>query len=305
MVCFMVNVGMVRKNILLSLLVVLGVIAISCSAKPTCSNPYILVGNDCCLDKDGNNICDKDEIKNTSQKIESKTQSNTTNEKILDKKELAEKTALRFARYWEKKDWENMYELFINDLKNLKSKERFVKIMNRDYDLPSASMRLDKVELDNESIAFAYYTVETALAGIKTQATQLEWNGGEWRVNAFAIHFNTCDEFDKKCCGNDLCEERENDVGCWKDCKQLQQDVDFKAKNVDLEFLGKTYNIKILNLSSDKKLLTLSYNDKEFTLNINNNRDFNNVYNLKDNIYINYGCCGVTNHIILTLFNKD
>ena len=28
-----------------------------------CNKPYILVGNDCCLDKDGNSICDKDEQK--------------------------------------------------------------------------------------------------------------------------------------------------------------------------------------------------------------------------------------------------
>ena len=284
----------------------LAIVLSSCTPQEvTCNSPYIKVGTSCCLDQNINSICDNDEIKDTSQKIETQAQSNTTNEKAEDKKELAEKTALRFARYWEKQDWENLYDLLITDLKNIKSKERFVKIMNRDYDLPSVSMRLDKVELDNESVAFAYFTAETALAGIKTQATQLEWDGEEWKVNAFATHFSTCDEFDKKCCGNGLCEETENDIYCWKDCKSIQQDVDFKAKNVELEFLDTTYKFKILNLSSDKKLLSLSYNDKEFTLNINNNRDFNNVYNVRDNVYMNYGCCGITNRMILTLFNRD
>ncbi len=297
---------MVNYKLMVRVLALFLITLSSCTPKEvTCNSPYIKVGASCCLDQNSNNICDKDEIKDTSQKIEAKEQPNITTEKAVDKKELAEKTALRFARYWEKKDWGNMYDLFITNLKNLKSKERFVKIMNRDYDFPSVSMRLDKVEIDNESIAFAYYTAETALAGIKTQATQLEWDGQEWRVNAFAIHFNTCDEFDKNCCGNGLCEGNENDVYCWKDCKQMQQDVDFKTKEVYLEFLGKVYNFKILNLSQDKKLLTLSYNNKEFTLNINNNRDLNNVYNLEDNIYINYGCCGITNHMILTLFNRD
>ena len=28
----------------------------------TCNKPYIKVGNECCLDKDDNGICDKDEI---------------------------------------------------------------------------------------------------------------------------------------------------------------------------------------------------------------------------------------------------
>lgn len=297
---------MVNYKLMVGLIAIFSIVLSSCTSQEvTCNSPYFKVGTSCCLDQNSNNICDKDEIKDTSQKIESKAQPNVTNEIAVDKKDLAEKTALRFARYWEKKDWENLYDLLIIDLKNLKSKERFVKIMIRDYDLPSVSMRLDKVEIDNESAAFAYFTAETALADIKTQATQLEWDGKEWKVNAFATHFSTCDEFDKNCCGNGLCEGNENDIYCWKDCKQMQQDVVFKSKEVDLEFLGKSYNIKILNLSQDKKTLTLSWNNKEFTLNINNNRDLSDVYNLEGNIYINYGCCGITNQMILTLFNID
>ena len=56
--------GMVKiksKYILCTFLVILGIIAISCTNKPTCNEPYILVGTDCCLDKNDNKICDKDE----------------------------------------------------------------------------------------------------------------------------------------------------------------------------------------------------------------------------------------------------
>ena len=34
---------------------------VACTAAPVCNEPYMLVGNDCCLDEDANRICDKDE----------------------------------------------------------------------------------------------------------------------------------------------------------------------------------------------------------------------------------------------------
>jgi len=52
---------------------ILGVILISgCigSQKPTCNKPYILVGNECCLDENDDGICDKDKpITTTSTKL--------------------------------------------------------------------------------------------------------------------------------------------------------------------------------------------------------------------------------------------
>lgn len=35
---------------------------VGCSKVVVCNKPYILVGTDCCLDKDDNSICDKDEL---------------------------------------------------------------------------------------------------------------------------------------------------------------------------------------------------------------------------------------------------
>jgi len=44
--------------ILISLMILSG-----CANQTTCNKPYILVGENCCLDKDSNNICDSDEVK--------------------------------------------------------------------------------------------------------------------------------------------------------------------------------------------------------------------------------------------------
>ena len=49
-----------RKIILLGLVISLLLIA-GCGQQLVCNKPYILVGNDCCLDKNDNSICDKDE----------------------------------------------------------------------------------------------------------------------------------------------------------------------------------------------------------------------------------------------------
>ncbi len=53
--------------LLLSLTAVL-LLLTSCSSgnKVTCNDPYILVGDSCCLDKDSNGVCDSDEEKNVS-----------------------------------------------------------------------------------------------------------------------------------------------------------------------------------------------------------------------------------------------
>ncbi|SRR3989344_9435845 len=49
--------------LLIGVLLIAVVLVSGCttSEKIACDKPYILVGNDCCLDKDDNNICDKDE----------------------------------------------------------------------------------------------------------------------------------------------------------------------------------------------------------------------------------------------------
>jgi hypothetical protein len=42
--------------------------------KPVCTKPYILVGNDCCLDIDGNGICDRDQSTTTATAVTTTTE---------------------------------------------------------------------------------------------------------------------------------------------------------------------------------------------------------------------------------------
>jgi hypothetical protein len=49
-----------------------------CTSGPVCNKPYMWVGNDCCLDKNDNKICDKDEIATTTTSTSSTTTTSTT-----------------------------------------------------------------------------------------------------------------------------------------------------------------------------------------------------------------------------------
>src|SRR3989344_6180931 len=54
-----------RKGILIVLVFSLLLIA-ACKVKLVCNEPYIPYGTDCCLDQNGNKICDKDEAAATT-----------------------------------------------------------------------------------------------------------------------------------------------------------------------------------------------------------------------------------------------
>ena len=78
---------MIKIYKIMFILVLFGALVISgCNlSKPTCNEPYILVGNDCCLDQNNNKICDNDETSEVKEKIEQ--------QKSLEKlKEVVENT---------------------------------------------------------------------------------------------------------------------------------------------------------------------------------------------------------------------
>lgn len=63
------------KKIILSLLILSILILTGCRDNITggvvvCNKPYLLVGSDCCLDKNDNSICDKDEIEDPIEQVE-------------------------------------------------------------------------------------------------------------------------------------------------------------------------------------------------------------------------------------------
>ena len=278
---------------------------VGCQQNVVCTKPYILIGNSCCLDKNNNGICDKDEQEEFQKNVIA----------TAEPKKEAETTALRFARTWEAKDWNPMYDLFTDDLKKLKSKERFVKAAAK---LTSREkkyiIRLDEVRLDNGSTGYAYYTksyTESA-AERKEPAIKLVQNENEWKVETFIKYFNACDEFSKECCGNHLCEKNEsvhslnNYIKCPSDCFELDSYLDKNKKEADFAFLGKAYHFQILNITGSEKeghSLRLRYNDRAFTLDESSYGKYPVDHNVDGNVYIKFRY--LNNVITITLFNKE
>ena len=107
---------------------------------------------ECCLDTNSNHVCDKDE-----KEIEKEEVTTSTN-----LKEDANKVALLFASTWEKEDYESLYDFFTPELQSQKTKEEFVRILifTKGDDLTELlSVRLDNLEIIDDSNALAYYRV--------------------------------------------------------------------------------------------------------------------------------------------------
>ncbi len=111
----------------------------------------------------------------------------TTNR--LSTNEEAEKTAEKFARYWEQGDYSSMYDLFVPELKKERTKEDFVNFFLASEKNTDIVIRLDKVSIDSEKVAYAYFTVSSSIYDARAPAMRLEYIENEWKFNAFATFF--------------------------------------------------------------------------------------------------------------------
>jgi hypothetical protein len=98
--------------------------------------------------------------------------------------------AERFARTWEQKDWNKMYDFFIPELQQKKTREEFATIMTFKERNTQVAVRLDGVSKDNAKETYAYYTVNSGIYGAKAPAMRLELTDDGWKVNAMSTIFN-------------------------------------------------------------------------------------------------------------------
>jgi len=102
----------------------------------------------------------------------------------------AESTADKFAREWEQKDFSDMYDMFIPKLQEMKNSSDFVALIEYIESDSTVTIRLDKISMESEDIAYAYYTVSSSLFEQKAPAMKLEYTKGAWRVDAFRSYFS-------------------------------------------------------------------------------------------------------------------
>jgi len=180
-------------------------------------------------------------------------------ESQLNTKEEAEKTAERFARYWEQRDFDSMYDLFIPELKDMRSKEDFIKFFEASEKASNLVIRLDKLSMDSENVAYIYYTVSSSIYDSKAPAIKLEYIKGYWKVNAFKTFFT--EDCAEKCFSFEDCIEecsKQEDFfkeGCLQECFEERCKIDSCSVETDFKC---EYN-EVENCVCSKELYCPSY----------------------------------------------
>ena len=130
-------------------------------------------------------------------------------------KENAEAVAQDFAIKHHNSNWEELYELFTPELKTMRSKESFVNYISK-KGLPAEGVYLifDKVVMQGDNEAYAYYTLSSGVLDAKMPPMRLVFTSEGWRVDGSASYFT-----------DEACLDRDDDghfLLLEEECKDLQ-----------------------------------------------------------------------------------
>lgn len=128
----------------------------------------------------------------------------------------AEKVAQQVSLLWNRQDYASLYDFFMPELREKRSKELFVKyaVMKDLEDIETKRIDLiyDKTVMGLEpNTAFAYYRGAAGILGGEIPAVEMRYNGTAWLINAFAGYFSdgcppaVCTDSDP--CTVDTCDE--------------------------------------------------------------------------------------------------
>lgn len=212
----------------LSVLVIIGILIMTlygCGENSSlvmeCASPLIPKGDGCCLDADRNGICDIDEktpVKNeTPVTAENNTESEVNKtetgkavnkekpaqktEALLNTQEEAEKTARMFTERWQLKQYNTMYALFTDSMKQKKTAAEFTAIMTLDpFYKKLTKINLTGVSVQGNGKAEMKIVVENNVQTVDIPAAYLEFKDGQWKVDVFEDVFGI-DTFDAACSG--------------------------------------------------------------------------------------------------------
>lgn len=105
------------------------------------------------------------------------------NDSAFTAQEELELIAETFARYWEQKNFDAMYDMFLPELKEKRSKNDFIIFFSAKETFDTVVMRLDKISIVSEKEAYAYFTISSSVYDVKAPAMQLLKQNGEWYIN--------------------------------------------------------------------------------------------------------------------------
>lgn len=98
--------------------------------------------------------------------------------------------AERFARFWEQKDWNSMYDLFTPELQAMKTQQQFYDMAQYKNKEGTIVVRLDKISNDSSTVIYAYYSGSLGAIELKMPAAKMVLVNNSWRFDAFAEYFS-------------------------------------------------------------------------------------------------------------------
>jgi hypothetical protein len=139
-----------RKYQIIALLILVAAISISActTQKILCEPPNAVIDNTCCLDTNKNNVCDSKEDLTTSETQDSEEEetqesATTTTQTAAQTADAKKEFANAFAKAWELEKFDQLYDMFTNDLRDKMSKEEFVWLANK----KNAQLKLEEVNV--------------------------------------------------------------------------------------------------------------------------------------------------------------
>ena len=201
------------KSIIIPLLLIFSLLTVGCTTDTgiimECTEPLIQKGDGCCMDADRNGICDIDEAEPAEEIKEAESKENIETEKevepephiekeekqeaeieLKNTKEDAEKIGKLFTERWQLKQYNTMYILFTNELKEKKTATEFTAIM----ELDAFYKKINKAEFKGANIiddnnAELIIVAHTNIQEIDLTGATLKFEDSEWKVNTFVDVF--------------------------------------------------------------------------------------------------------------------
>jgi len=141
-----------------------------CVERMSCAPPNVMIGDTCCLDADNNEVCDTWEDESEEPEIVYTEQVVTAAEPEEDPYELAAET---FAETWDRKSYNALRNLFVDDLRMKFSSQEW-NFLVRKVDADMGIEGVDLVAVDGYSVT---YEVELGGEVVKVRADLDEDDG--------------------------------------------------------------------------------------------------------------------------------
>lgn len=158
-------------------LMLLALFLVGCTAAPTnsgivCNAPYIQVGTACCIDQNGNSVCDADEA---APKVDEPPAESSADVAVLTPDAMrleATNFAQHLARRWEKSEWSEIYKDIPLGEQAIVSEKEFVFFMN----ITSPYSRAQYDGEFKEALYGGYYTGFKRGQGLKMTVGDVTYN---------------------------------------------------------------------------------------------------------------------------------